>query len=319
MVSIIYAFVVLIDPFDTLPLSPPADRVPVASNARFAFPALARSDRFDSALFGTSTSRLLRPATLNPLFGARFANLSMNDATAHEQLLLMRVFLRAHPAPNVFMVGMDVRWCETGDTYQRWTARPVPLWMYGDNRWAGYANMLNLHAVETAGQAFGILAGIKAETHGRDGYTRFVPPDHAYDREKVARNLANVSPMNPPGPRPGVPASWRFPAIDDLRAVLETVPPSTRIILFFVPYHQALHGPAGSQGADAWAECKQRATTLPRALVVDFMRPSPITSNNDHYWDALHFTTGIADRIARGLAAAERGEESEDYAIISAE
>jgi hypothetical protein len=81
-VVIVYGFVVLVDPFDALPLSPPADRVPVASNARFAFPALARSARFDSALFGTSTSRLLRPVTLDPLFGARFANLAMNDATA---------------------------------------------------------------------------------------------------------------------------------------------------------------------------------------------------------------------------------------------
>ena len=29
VVAAIYAFVVLVDPFDTLPLSPPADRVPV--------------------------------------------------------------------------------------------------------------------------------------------------------------------------------------------------------------------------------------------------------------------------------------------------
>ena len=64
-VAIVYAFVVLVDPFDTLPLSPPVNRVPVATNARFAFPALARSDRFDSAVFGTSTSRLLRPVVLN--------------------------------------------------------------------------------------------------------------------------------------------------------------------------------------------------------------------------------------------------------------
>ena len=85
----IYAFVVLVDPFDTLPLSPPADRVPVATNARFAFPALARSPKFDSAIFGTSTSRLLRPAVLNAAFGARFANLAMNAATAYEQSRLL--------------------------------------------------------------------------------------------------------------------------------------------------------------------------------------------------------------------------------------
>ena len=47
---VIYGFVVSVDPFDILPLSPPADRVQVASNARFAFPSLARSSRY-SAIF----------------------------------------------------------------------------------------------------------------------------------------------------------------------------------------------------------------------------------------------------------------------------
>ncbi len=163
-IALVYAFVVLVDPFDTLPIAWPADRPPVASNARFAFPALARSDRFDSALFGTSTSRLMRPAAIDPLFGTRLVNLSMNDATVHEQLLMMRLFLRAHPAPRLFMLGLDVRWCATGDDYQRYTGRPVPAWMYEENRWAGLANMLNLHAIQTAGQMFGILAGLRAET-----------------------------------------------------------------------------------------------------------------------------------------------------------
>ena len=66
--GIVYAFVVLVDPYDTLPLSPPADRPLVAGNQRFSYPSLARSNRFDSAIVGTSSSRLLRPEVLNPLF-----------------------------------------------------------------------------------------------------------------------------------------------------------------------------------------------------------------------------------------------------------
>lgn len=322
-VAVVYAFIVLVDPFDTLPLSPPLDRAPVASNARFAFPALARSDRFDSALFGTSTSRLLRPAVMDPLFGARIANLSMNDATVHEQLRLMRVFLRAHPAPRVVMLGMDVRWCVTGDDYQRYTPRPMPEWMYDGALWTGYARMLNLYAIETAGQLFGIMTGMKAETYGRDGYTRFVPSDDAYDREKVAHALRQAGPLIPPGARSGPPGGWHYPALDDLRGVLAGVPGSTRVVLFFVPYHRVLQIPPGQPGADVWAECKRRTAALAQgrsdAVVVDFMRPSPITTEADHYWDALHFTTGIADRMARGLAAAVRGERSEDFVVLTPE
>lgn len=320
-VAIVYAFVVIVDPFDTLPLSPGFDRAPVASNARFAFPALARSDRFDSALFGTSTSRLLRPATLDPLFGSRMANLSMNDATVHEQLRLMRVFLRAHPHPRVIMLGMDVRWCVTGPDYQVYTPRPMPEWMYEDNLWVGYREMLNLYAIETAGQLFGILTGIKAETYGRDGYTRFVPPDAAYDREKVARNLRAAGPSIPPGTRSGPPETWRYPALDDLRALLADVPGETRVVLFFVPYHRVLQVSPEQEGASVWAECKRRAAALaasaPGWVAVDFMRPSGITTEDDHYWDALHFTTGIADRLAVGLAGAVRGERSGDYVVLA--
>ena len=66
MVAALYAFVVLVDPWGSLPMDLKLDRVPVTSNQRFAYPVLARSDAFDSAIFGTSTSRLLRPAALNP-------------------------------------------------------------------------------------------------------------------------------------------------------------------------------------------------------------------------------------------------------------
>jgi hypothetical protein len=179
VVAAIYAFVVLVDPFDTLPLSPPADRVPVATNARFAFPSLARSDRFDSAIFGSSTSRLLRPVVLNAEFGAQFANLSMNAATAYEQSRLMAVFRTAHPAARVVLVGLDISYCMPGEAEVKFTPRAFPAWMYDGSLWRGYGEMFNLYALQEAGQEFGILVGIKRQVYGSNGYTSFVPPDSA--------------------------------------------------------------------------------------------------------------------------------------------
>ena len=160
-VAIVYAFVVLVDPFDTLPLSPPVNRVPVATNARFAFPALARSDRFDSAVFGTSTSRLLRPVVLNAAFGARFVNLAMNAATAYEQTRLMAVFREAHPGAQQVLVGLDLAYCMPGLPELKFTPRPFPAWMYEGSRWRGYREMFNLYAVQEAGKEFGTLIGIR--------------------------------------------------------------------------------------------------------------------------------------------------------------
>ena len=318
-VVVIYAFVVLVDPFDTLPLSPPVNRVPVATNARFAFPSLARSQKFDSAIFGTSTSRLLRPVVLNLEFGARFANLAMNDATPYEQSRLMAVFQSAHPAARAVLVGLDLRYCEPGDSEQVLTPRPFPAWMYDGSLWRGYREMFNLYAVQEAGQEFGILIGIKRQVYGSDGYTSFVPPDSAYDPARAAMHLRNDPKFVLSGGS-GDPATWHFRALERLDADLSTLSDSTRKILYFVPYNQSMMPPPGSPGAAVWRECKQRAAALaqrlPNARAVDFMRPSPITSNDDNYWDGMHYRVAIADRIARDLAAADRGETSPDYVLL---
>jgi hypothetical protein len=311
----IYLFVVLVDPFDTLPLSPPADRIPIATNARFSFPALARSPAFDAAIFGTSTSRLLRPVVLDPPFDAHFANLAMNDATPYERQL-MRLFVAAHPEAKAFVLGVDVRWCTTGEPDVKFTPRPFPAWMYAQghwyDRWRGYVELFNLYALQEAGQQFGVLTGLKAPTYGRDGYTSFVPPDSEYDRAKVAQHMAGVGPDDPPGTRAGAPDTWRFPELDGLRGQLAALPKDTTRILFFVPNNHRLQAQAGGAVADAWAECKRRAATLfPGALVVDFMIPSPITRDDDNYWDPRHY------RVARDLAAAAHGDPSADYRIIS--
>jgi hypothetical protein len=320
-VAIVYAFIVLVDPFDTLPLSPPADRAPVASNARFAFPALARSNRFDSAIFGTSTSRLLRPAVLNAEFGARFVNLAMNAATAYEQSRLMAVFRRAHPDARLVLVGLDISYCGAGDTEPRLTPRPFPEWMYDNSPWHGYREMFNLYALQEAGQEFGVLLGLKHEDYGRDGYTSFVPPDAAYDPARVAQHLREYPKFVPSGGGVGDPSAWRYPSLERLDADIAALAASTRKILFFVPYNQTTMPPPGSSGDSIWRECKRRVAALtrrvPNALAVDFMRPSPITGVDDNYWDSMHYRIGIADRIARDLAAADRGETSDDYLLMN--
>ncbi len=99
LVSLVYLFIALVDPWGGLPLSPALPRVPVTTSARFAFPMLARDARFDSAVIGSSTARLLRPDRLNPLFGARFVNLAFDAATTHEATRLLHVFLQSRPAP----------------------------------------------------------------------------------------------------------------------------------------------------------------------------------------------------------------------------
>jgi hypothetical protein len=219
------------------------------------------------------------------------------------------------------MVGLDVRYCGTGEMARRMTARPFPEWMYGANLWRGYLEMFNLYAIQEAGQQFAILLGVKSRVYGRDGYTSFVPPDSDYDPARVALHLRAVGPEVPPGERSGAAETWSYPAVELLGEDLSSLSLETRKVLFFVPYNHVLLPPVGSPAADAWSECKRRVADLaahaPNTLAVDFMLSSPITEADDNYWDALHYRAAIADRIANDLAAAGNGASSSDYRILS--
>ena len=142
---------------------------------------------------------------------------------------------------------------------------------------------------------------------------------------------ARTARPRPPARARDRPGTWRFPAFDELRPLLATLPPDAETILFFVPYNRVRLPPPGHPAAALWAECKRRAVALARGLgsrdagrgrgrvlVVDFLRHSPITDEDMGYWDAQHYRVGVADRLARDLAAASRGEASADYEVLFA-
>ena len=107
----LYAFVLLIDPYAVVPFSLPIDRRIVSINQRYMYPQIVRSRRFDSLLIGTSTARLVDPQILNGPFGARLANLAMDDMLAWEQLQVMELFWREVGPPKVLIVALDWVWC----------------------------------------------------------------------------------------------------------------------------------------------------------------------------------------------------------------
>jgi len=312
-----YAFIALVDPWGMLPLSLPLPRETVTTNQRFSYPMIARSPRFDSVVVGTSTSRLLRPALLDGLFGARFANLSMNSGTAWEQAQMLALFTRSHAAPRVVMVGLDKEWCESGPL-RRLTPRPFPDWMYGASLWRGYAEILNPFAAEEAGKQALAMLGLARPRYGRDGYADFLPDDARYDAARVAPSL--VPP--PAAPAAAAPPAFDFPQHALLAERLAALPATTRAVLFFVPYHVSLQPRPGTLDEQRMAACRAAVARIaearPGTVLADFMIPSPITREDTHYWDPQHYRIGIAERLARGLAAAAEGRPSAegDYVLL---
>lgn len=319
--ALVYAFVALVDPWGVLPFHVPAERPPISTNARYAFAGLARSDRFDAAILGTSTMRMLRPAALNDAFGARFANLAMNAATAYEQSRLFEVFLRAHPDPRAVVIGLDHVWCDAGPL-QRYTPRAFPEAFYEASPWPAYREMLSFYAVQEAGRQFAVLTGMMRPRYGRDGYTRFLPAEDRYD---AARAAAGLPPLPAETSRhvETAPADVPLPPLALLDRMVAATPGQTRLVLVFMPLWLGAQGAPGSGSAAVTEACKRQVVAMARArpgtVVLDFWRASQITREPTNYWDPMHYRDAIAERIEAALSRAARGPvgASEDYADLS--
>lgn len=315
LVAALTLFVLLVDPYGNVPFSPRMDRPMMDDNQRFLYPGLVRHGNFDSAVFGTSTSRLLQPAHLDGLFGGRFANLAMNSATAWEQYRIADLFLRTVPAPRTVVVGLDRVWCEPDADTQRLTFRPFPPWMYDDDPWNDLLYLLNGKTLEIAVRLVEHHLGLRPARIGPDGYEVFVPPDDQWVREKAEANIYGgpkraITSAEPPH-RPGEEErrSWRFPALAWLEELVGRLPPGARPILAFMPVHVAAMPQPGSLPAAREEECKSRVARIAAAhgaALVDFRFPSRVTTDDTNYWDNLHYRVGIADWIERSLAAALR-------------
>ncbi len=307
--ALLYALVLIIDPYDTLPFSPRLERTAVSTNQRFSYPALAAKARFDSAVIGTSTTRLLKPGELDAALGGRFVNLSMNSATAYEQSQIFKIFLAAHPRPKTIIFGIDISWCEAGAMPARFTFRPFPPWLYDGDPWNDAFYLLNMSAVEQAGRQLATLTGLRETKYGRDGYRNFLPMTSEYDLTKARNNLyggAVPQPKTEVAPPGEGYSEYRrglvFPTHDYLVRMIETLPAETLKVFMFVPYHHFTQPARGSADEARWDECKQRTVRLAsrhaNAHVLDFMFLSQITGVDTHYWDPLHYTTEIAARLA---------------------
>ena len=314
----VFAFVAVVDPWNVLPLSPPLARVPISTNARFSFPALAREDRFNAILIGTSTARLMRPDRLDPLLHVNMANLAMNSATAWEQSRLLMLYLHRHPAPKLVLIDVDAAWCRPNVPVEK-TARPFPDWMYSDPAYQGYAHIFNLYAVQEAANQFAVMVELKHPQYGRDGYTDFLPPDDRYSRDRVDKIFRAWGPADA-SRATDMPLIFATDAL--LAADLAAIPASTRKVLFFPPITAEQQGRVGSELARRWDSCKadvlRIASNGPNASVIDFMIRSAVTYDRSEYWDPVHYRVDVAERmmVALGHVLSGDTDRSDFYQVL---
>lgn len=323
----VYLFTALIDPYHSIPFSLRMDRPIVSISQRYMYPQIVRSGRFDGVVVGSSTSRLIDPDLLNPGFGRRFANLSMDSMTAWEQKQLVSLFLREVGAPKALIVGLDVVWCSPDADRQRITPAGFPEWLYDANRWNDVLYILNSATLEIAVRLAGNKLGLYRERLRGDGFGVFVPPEEQYDLKRAQghiwqRRAREIVPQKPAVTLSEAErAALRFPALAYLDDMLAALPPETEVVLAFMPVHVAAQPVPGTRAAEIEAECKARIAAIGKsrdAIVADWRIPSSITTQDTNYWDSLHYRLPVAHRVANDLAGPVRAGRETDgsYRIL---
>lgn len=316
MGAALIAFVAVADPYGLRagPGHPPGPIVD--TNQRWSYPQLARGGAFDAAVFGTSTARLLDPTALDAAFGVRFANLAMNAATPDEQLRLATLFVTGR-TPRFLLFGLDAPWCAEAPPAR--TAIPFPDWLYDSPPAWGILREMSLRSVVAATKAILVRAGRGKPAIRGDGFAVFTPPESQYDLARARAHLAEAGSREASGETPEAAT----PALDRLDAFLSRLPQTTQVILAFMPVHIRAQGRAGTPAGAREAICKDRTAALAArhgATVVDFRIPSPVTTDDANYWDALHYRLPVGAHVVAALKAAAQdrvGDPSGTYTILA--
>ncbi|WP_185983907.1 hypothetical protein [Aureimonas mangrovi] len=329
LIVVLLLAVFLLNPFGNFPQTPFSQTF-AHHNQRYAYPSIARSGDYDSAVFGTSTSRLLPPEDLDRAFGGRFAALSMDASSAWEQTQLTRLFLRAVPHPRTLLLSLDPEvWCAPDADTRRVTFRLFPQSFYDDDRLNDVSDLLNLELPEVLRRSLRMASGGQEPYFRPDGFGDFTQGEGAYDAERARRALhGGAPPQTTPAALPRADDASiaprpqdRFPALVWLEETLALVPRETRTILVSMPVHVVAQARVGTELAAQRTECARRILALGRAaeaFVLDMGFASPLTVEDTNYWDRVHFRLPIGRQVIGEIAAAvDTGAETPNLRVLA--
>ena len=307
--GLIYAFILFVDPYGNVPFSLDIDRVPISQNQRFAYPSVAKSEKFDSVIIGTSTARLLDPKRLT-WFGHRFANLAMNSATPYEQRKMLGLFMKFHPNPRAILLSIDSVWCDDSYGPVDFTFRTFPEWMYDSSVFNDLLYLFNDKSLENSVRMIEYWIGRREPRYRMDGYRDFTLDRPEWNAESVSRRLHGdrVRPLPKKMDIASLKArNHQFTRLEQLADSLAGIPPETDIIFFFPP----LHGRVIDSRRALFSECKGELDELTARResfkILDYLHVDEITLDDKNYYDPLHFTRAVAEMVENDIAILLQG------------
>jgi hypothetical protein len=299
-IGLIYAFLVVIDPWDTgrFPtLLPPGVH---DIERRTATVSRGRDTRFNAAIFGNSRTFSLDPEKLSTATGYSFVSLGTPGAGPQEEIQVTRYFLHFHPAVEAIVFSTDERWCSHDPSMPMIMA--FPFWLYrGDLEYL--ANVLSTRSFNAAQVRIKLAMGRETPTDPR-GYLDF----------EVGRVWNFHPPDAPPAPAAAsaaVAPNTYFPALEAFDGLLAELPLHTRFVIVMPPlYYTALPRPGTQEAADLVACKAALAHRLGRQGVafVDYQVDDPVNRDPRNFMDMVHYRSNVARMIEDGIIDAFNGE-----------
>lgn len=328
-VCCVYAAIFVIDPYDSGRLTPlNVHGIPGAMPPTYMAASRGRDPAYDSALIGNSTIQLIQPARLDKLDAPRrFVQLSVPGSGPSEQLAIIDWFARHHDHhPAAVVIGIDHhsdgRWCRAGVGPSRTDLRnPFPFWLYDRDTLPYVGNMLRTSTANAALYRLVVLLG-KRPPAARDGYDDY-DTTRVYDAEAARNRIrAHIPPpsSDADAPAPPQPIPQSFPSIDALRAALAgEFSPATRKIVVLLPVNAATIPTLGSVRGRELVGCRRAlhelAAAVPNTVFLDFMIDTPLTREDDLFWDDVHYRQPIAQLLEAAIARADAGEDPQTAVV----
>jgi hypothetical protein len=290
---LLYAAVVLIDPFSTGRFSLTQRIDFTTSNSRLANAGLVRDLQFDGAILGDSTAFALDPVRIAGTSKWRIAQLAIPAATPANILTVARAFERHHGALSTLEVFiLSMYWCSTTRPNKN-AYGPFPDWLYESTDRIYLSRIFFDDAVKGATVRVGIWLGLANQAARADGYAPVLP----------ARNLESLLAARPAdGPPPDAP----FPAIDVLAAHIAALPANSTVAFVFAPPYVNALPIDGSIAAARLRACKERVQQIAAGRAntryLDLMTENTITLAIDHYQDRVHYNSAGAHLIEPKIA-----------------
>jgi hypothetical protein len=329
VVGIAYAFIILVDPYDSgrfpsLGLRGPQDGTTsrladvtggiatsgtassgvsfgdTDTSQRTSNVALGRSPRFNAAIFGNSHGQLLSPQRLSRASGLSFVQLTVPGSNVREQLAMMHWFIVHHADIGALVLALDERWCVTDPALLLRT--PFPFWLYSDSNLVYLANAMSTRSLRDSFRrvaAFG--SPPSADPAGYADYETGKPWTFKPGRPATADEF----------PVEDERSSRDFPGLVRLDAVLGELPAATPVVIVMPPQFHTRLPPAGTPAAQFRDACKARIAARARrgagSAFLDFFVDSEIARAPENFMDDEHYRANVAQIIEADIAAALGG------------